>query len=84
MILLGRGLGKIFRAGNINPGPEGFETVASDLADEKYPRNIHSEPSTWKKNVEEQSLLKNKKNPKQMCRDLGSKGRKPCQRSSQG
>lgn len=37
MIPLGRGLGKIFRAGNVNPGPEGFETVASDLADEKYP-----------------------------------------------
>ena len=70
MIPLGRGLGKIFRAGNINPGPEGFETVASDLADE-IPRNIHPEPSTRKKNVEEQSLLKKKK--KQMCRDLGSK-----------
>lgn len=37
MILLERGLGRLFGTGDINTGPEGFETVASDLADEKYP-----------------------------------------------
>lgn len=50
-------------AGNIYPGPEGFENIVSDPADKKIPRNIQSEPSTQKRLVEcgeNQRLLKKK------------------------
>lgn len=30
-------MGRLLEAGDVNKGPEGFKTVASDLADEKYP-----------------------------------------------
>lgn len=47
-------------AGTINTGPEGFETVVSDSADEKYPEicsQKHLVEKDWG-NVEEPRLLK--------------------------
>lgn len=61
LILLGRGPGGHLGAGNVNTGPEGFKTVASDLADKKYPEVCSQTiDSKMTGRAEEPRLLKNR------------------------
>lgn len=73
-LILGRGPGGRFGAGNVNTGPEGFKTVAPDLADKKYPEVCSQTiDSKITRRVEEPRLLK-----KQMCRESRRTGRRLC------
>lgn len=78
-------MGRLFGAGNINIGPEGFETVVSCPVDKKNP-GVRSQKCLLKKRLVEyeKPRLKQNKTKNQMCRDTGRKGRKVCQGKSQG